>query len=72
MSTSRRLGALGIERRIKMTIPGWEEITDEESAIWDEAQIVDGHWFIPKWGCDSLQRTVDYYNDLLETRGELR
>lgn len=56
-----------------MTIPGWEEITDEESAIWDEAQIVDGHWFIPKWGCDSLQRTVDYYNDLLEKgRGELR
>ncbi len=31
----------------------------EPEAVGEGAQIVDGQWYMPRWGCDTLQHVVD-------------
>lgn len=41
-------------------LAGYEAISADEAVRYgDAAQIVDGQWYRPKWGCDSLQHVVD-------------
>ena len=40
-------------------IAGWEAITAENAAVTADAQIVNGQWYRPRFGCDSLQMAVE-------------
>lgn len=44
-------------------IPGWEPVSkadvDTKKGLYNCAQLVEGKWYIPKWGCDSLTMLVD-------------
>ena len=47
-----------------MDIPGWEPITNEQLKDGPELQIVNGQWYRPRLGCDSLQAVIeDLYLD---------
>lgn len=39
-------------------IPGWER---DEHGHSPQAQMVNGEWWRPKWGCDSLQELVELH-----------
>jgi hypothetical protein len=36
-------------------IPGWEK----QDGTYQSGQIVDSEWYVPQFGCDSLQMVVD-------------
>lgn len=42
----------------------WIPVSAEVAGNRPESQIIDGHWCLPKWGCDTLQRMVDFVREL--------
>lgn len=40
-------------------LPGWVPIVPEVAGRTDGAQVVNGQWYAPAWGCDSLQHMID-------------
>lgn len=49
-----------------MKIPGWEPISNKQLEDCPGAQIVNGQWYMPLQGCDSLQAVLeDLYLDAL-------
>ena len=46
---------------------GWEKFGDEPNTkLPDGAQMIDGEWYIPKWGCDSLEASLDALQAILQ------
>jgi hypothetical protein len=45
--------------------PAYELAGDPGKEIADGAQLVDGEWWHPQFGCDSLQRVVDNAREAL-------
>jgi len=37
---------------------GYEPI-EPGNSIGDSAQLINGQWYAPKWGCDTLQHVID-------------
>ena len=31
------------------------------------AQLINGHWHMPRWGCDTLQNVIEEYGDEIAT-----
>jgi len=49
---------------------GYEPI--EPDAVGEGAQIVDGQWYMPRWGCDTLQHVIEIIEQLpIETIKQL-
>ena len=48
-----------IPAELPACIAGWEAITAENAAVTADAQIVNGQWYRPRFGCDSLQMAVE-------------
>lgn len=46
-------------------IPGWELCGPPRALIGTGAQYVHGEWYIPKVGCNSLQKLVDEWLESL-------
>lgn len=41
------------------SIAGWHPVDPDIAGTEASAQIVDGQWYLPVWGCDSLQHLLD-------------
>ena len=56
-----------------MTIPkGYEEVDPSTIKEHPEAQLVDGKWVTPIYGCDSLQMALDHERYKTQTRTKRR
>jgi hypothetical protein len=52
---------------LQVVSAGWEKFGDEPNTkLPDGAQMIDGEWYIPKWGCDSLEATLDALQAILQ------
>lgn len=49
-------------------VPGWER---DEHGHSPQAQMVNGEWWRPKWGCDSLQELVELHESQNEVIANL-
>lgn len=50
-------------------VPGWKRAEPGTDA---SLQLVDGEWYFPAWGCDSLQMTVDAIDELVDMLAEVQ
>lgn len=50
MTIKEKILELGYEERIP-------------SACFGGDQLVDGKWYVPKWGCDTLQHIIDEWGE---------
>ena len=49
---------------------GWVKC---DELVPDGAQMLDGEWYAPKWGCDSLEASLDALQAILQhEKGEPR
>jgi hypothetical protein len=45
---------------LQVVAAGWEKFGYEPNTkLPDGAQMIDGEWYIPKWGCDSLEASLN-------------
>ena len=45
---------------LQVVSAGWEKFGYKPNTkLPDGAQMIDGEWYIPKWGCDSLEASID-------------
>jgi hypothetical protein len=40
---------------------GYVEISPDAAQHLDGAQLINGQWYGPRWGCDSLEHIVDHF-----------
>lgn len=52
-----------LDDRIKAAINAAFEVAGEERFIADDSQLIDGTWFNPAWGCDTMQHFIDALRD---------
>ena len=45
--------------RQRLLKSAWEPVDSEYAGKLADAQIVDGQWYAPKWGCDTLDHMLD-------------
>ena len=60
---------------LQVVSAGWEKFGYEppNTKLPDGAQMIDGEWYIPKWGCDSLEASLDALQAILQNeKGEPR
>lgn len=48
-----------IDKRIKAAINAAFEEASDERFIAEDSQQIDGVWFNPVWGCDTMQHFID-------------
>jgi len=41
---------------------GYEPVKPEAVSIGEGAQIIDGQWYLPRWGCDTLQHVIEQFS----------
>jgi hypothetical protein len=52
---------------LQVVSAGWEKFGYEPNTkLPDGAQMIDGEWYIPKWGCDSLEASLDALQAILQ------
>jgi len=44
---------------VKAILDNYEPIKPRAALLGAGAQIVNGQWYLPKWGCDTLQHILD-------------
>jgi len=49
---------------IKAILDNYEPVKPRAVLIGAGAQIVDGQWYLPKWGCDTLQHVIETIEQL--------
>ena len=52
---------------LQVVSAGWEKFGYEPNTkLPDGAQMIDGEWYTPKWGCDSLEASLDALQAILQ------
>jgi hypothetical protein len=55
------------EKLIRVVLKSYEPIDkDVDISLIDGAQLFEGRWMMPSFGCDTLQKLIDDINALLE------
>jgi len=49
---------------VKVILDNYEPVKPRAVLIGAGAQIVDGQWYLPKWGCDTLQHIIETIEQL--------
>jgi len=49
---------------VKAILDNYEPVKPRAALIGAGAQIVDGQWYMPRWGCDTLQHVVEIIEQL--------
>jgi hypothetical protein len=48
----------------KLVLKNFELIEKQDGFIYcDDAQLIDGEWYLPLWGCDTIQNILDDIED---------
>lgn len=51
------------EKFKKLLLMNFAPITKEEQIDTPEAQLIDGQWYAPLWGCDTIQQILDEFEE---------
>jgi len=54
---------------VKAILDNYEPI-EPGNSIGDSAQLINGQWYAPKWGCDTLQHVIETIEQLSGEEGE--